>query len=132
MFVRNFFTKAQAEPTGCFAFFSGSVLGTEADFRGYFEGSNDFFYVYIDESMVCTRPFIRAKYFPCHWGIFLREVEIYNPKSGLYELLDLSDKDRKFIIHVLKTSYAVITKADKKWRAKIAKMLDSEFEEIPY
>ena len=132
MSVRNFFTKATSEYTGCFVFFNGSVLGTEASFRGHFEGSNDSFYVKIEENLVCDKPFIRAKYFPCHWGIFLLEVETYNPKSGLYELIELSDKDRKFIIHVLKTSYAVIIKAHKAWRAEVERMEDSEFESIPY
>ena len=130
MFVRNFFTKAVSEPTGCYAFFNGSVLGVEADFRGCFAG-NDFFYLKIDE-MLSYKPYIRVKFFPVAWGLFIREVEMYNPDSGLYELMSVSDKDRAFLRHVISSYRAVITKADKKWRAKVAKMLDSEFEEIPY
>ena len=130
MFVRNFFTKAVAEHTGCYAFFNGSTLGVEAYFRGCFAG-NDFFYLKIDEGLF-SKPFIRVKFFPVAWGLFIREVEMYNHKSGLYELVSVSDKDKAFLRHVISSYRAVITKADKKWRAKIAKMLDSEFEEIPY
>ena len=130
MFVRNFFTKATAEPTGCYAFFNGSTLGVEAYFRGCFAG-NDLFYLKIDEGL-WTKPFIRVKYFPVAWGFFIREVEMYNPKSGLYEHISVSDKDRAFLRHVIKTYYAVILKADKKWRERVEKMGDLEFEDIPF
>ena len=126
MYVRNFFTKATSDYAGCCAFFDGSVLGFNAHFRGHFDGSNDFFYVKIVDG-IYTKPFIRARYYPCHWGIFLLEVEIYNPVTKGYEILDLHEKDRKFLIHVLKTSYAVIMKAYKAWRNA-----EIEVESIPY
>ena len=130
MFVRNFFTKAVAEHTGCYAFFNGSALGVEAHFRGCFAGS-DFFYLKIEEGR-WSKPFIRVKFFHSHNSFFLREVEMYNPDSGLYETLPVNNKDRGFLLHVIKSYYAVITKADKKWRERVAKMEDPEFEEIPY
>ena len=130
MFVRNFFTKAVAEHTGCYAFFNGSVLDMEAYFRGCFAG-NDFFYLQIEEGM-WSKPFIRVKCFPVAWGYFLREVQLYNHESGLYESLSVNDKDMAFLRHVIKSCHAVIIKADKKWRERVAKMEDSEFEEIPY
>ena len=130
MAVRNFFTKAQAEPTGCYAFFKGSTLGVEAHFRGCFAG-NDLFYLGIDEGMF-TKPFIRVKCFPSHNGFFIREVESYSYDSGLYGLVSISEKDKAFLRHVIGSYHAVILKADKAWCKKVAKMLDSEFEEIPY
>ena len=130
MFVRNFFTKAVAEHTGCFAFFNGSVLGTEAYFRGCF-ASNDAFYLDIDEGR-WSKPFIRVKCFPTNSGFFLLEVEIYNPESGSYKPAHIYDKDRAFLLHVINSSYNCIIKADKKWKEKIAKMEDPEFEEIPF
>ena len=129
MFVRNFFTKAVAEHTGCFAFFNGSVLGVEAYFRGCFAGN--FFYLKIDEGRF-SKPFIRVKCFPSNGSFFLLEVEMYNHDSGLYEPVDINNKDRAFMLHVIKSYYAVITKADKKWRERVAKMEDPEFEEIPF
>ena len=123
MFVRNFFTKAVAEPTGCFAFFNGSVLGTEAYFRAYF--ANNFFYLNIEDG-VWTKPYIRVKYFPVACGLFIREVELYNHDSGLYEPLSVNDKDMAFLRHVIKSCHAVIIKADKKWWERIEK------EEIPF
>ena len=124
MFVRNFFTKAVAEHTGCYAFFNGSVLGVEAYFRGCFAGS--FFYLNIDEGM-WTKPFIRVKGLPSHNTFLLLEVEMYSHDSGLYETVPVNDKDRGFLLHVIKSYYAVIIKADKKGRERIAKM-----EEIPF
>ena len=123
MAVRNFFTKAQAEPTGCFAFFSGSALGVEAYFRGCFAGN--FFYLKIEDGMF-SKPFIRVKYFP-NGGFFIREVEAYNYESGLYEPVDINNKDRAFMLHVIKSYYAVIIKADKKWRERVEKMEDIPF-----
>ena len=123
MVVRNFFTKAVAEHTGCYAFFNGSVLDVEAHFRACFAG-NDFFYLKIEEGLF-SKPFIRVR-------CFLMEVELYNPESGLYEPLSLNDKDRAFLRHIIKTCHAVITKADKKWRAEVAKMLDPDFLKIPF
>ena len=132
MFVRNFFTKAVAEPTGCYAFFNGSVLDVEAYFRACFAG-NDFFFFYVKiEDGLWTKPFIRVRYFPSHGGFFIREVEVYNPKAGLYEPLSVNGKDRAFLRHILGSCSAVITTADKKWRDKIAKMEDLEFEDIPF
>ena len=130
MFVRNFFTKAVAEHTGCYAFFNGSVLGVEAYFRGCFAGN--FFYLKIDEGMF-SKPFIRVKCFPGHNTFFLLEVEMYSHDSGLYEPVDINNKDRSFMLHVIKAYNAIITKADKKWRERVAKMEeDLEFVEIPF
>ena len=126
MFVRNFFTKATAEPTGCFAFFKGSTLGFNAYFRGCFV--NNFFYLEIDQGL-WTKPYIRVKYFPTNRGVSILEVEVYNFESKLYEHLPISEKDRAFLLHIIKTYYAVLTKADKKWRSKIEKMEDPE---IPF
>ena len=128
MFVHNFFTKATAEPTGCFAFFKGSTLGVEAYFRGGFAG-NDFF-LDIDEGLF-SKPFIRVKLFPAAWGLFIREVEIYNPDLRLYEPLSLTDKDRAFLLHVIETCSTVLNKAAIAWRGKVEKIEDPEFEEIP-
>ena len=130
MFVRNFFTKAVAEHTGCYAFFTGSALGVEAYFRTCFAGK-DFFYLKIEDGLF-TKPFIRVKYFPVAWGFFIREVEMYNPDSGKYEPLSLNDKDRAFLRHILGSCYAVINKADAKWRKKIESLDDLEFEDIPF
>ena len=117
MFVRNFFTKAVAEHTGCFAFFSGVVLGMEAHFRASFEWNN-FFYLKVEEGL-WTKPYIRVKYFPTNSGLFLLEVEIYNPDSGLYEPLSLNDKDRAFLRHITSTCSAVLNKAAMEWRNSI-------------
>ena len=129
MFVRNFFTKAVAQHTGCFAFFSGSVLDVEAYFRASFE--NNFFYLKIDEGMF-SKPFIRVKCFPANSGLFLLKVEIYNFDTGLYNPVSVSDKDRAFLRHIASTCSRVLNKAAMQWRERIEKMEDSEFEEIPY
>ena len=83
MFVRNFFTKAVAEETGCFSFFTGSVLGTEAYFRARYDWNN-FFYLKKVETGMCNETYLRIKCFPSHDGFFLHEVEVYHPDSGLY------------------------------------------------
>ena len=130
MVVRNFFTKAVAEHTGCFAFFNGSVLGVEAYFRASFAGNN--FYLEIEDGM-WSKPYIRVKCFPSNSGLFLLEVEIYNPESKLYEqMLYISDKDRAFLRHITSTCSTVLNKAAMEWRDKLAKMEDPEFEEIPF
>ena len=129
MFVRNFFTKATAEPTGCFAFFKGSVLDVEAYFRAYF--ANNFFYLKIDEGLF-SKPYLRVKCFPTNSGLCLLEVELYNPESGLYEPLSVNDKDRAFLLHIASTCSAALVKADKKWWEKIEKMEDPEFEGIKF
>ena len=130
MFVRNFFTKAVSERTGCYAFFNGSVLGVEAYFRGCFAGN--FFYLKIDEGRF-SKPFIRVKGLPSHNNtFFLLEVEMYDYDSGLYMPASVNDKDMAFLLHVIKSYHAVILKADKKWRERVAKMEDPEFEEIPF
>ena len=116
MFVRNFFTKAVAEHTGCFAFFNGSVLGVGAYFRAYFE--NNFFYLQVEEG-VWSKPYTRIKYFPLASGLFLLEVEIYNFDSGLYEPVYLNDKDRAFLRHIASTCSAVLNKAAIEWRNSI-------------
>ena len=117
MFVRNFFTKAVAEHTGCFAFFTGSVLGVEACFRAYFE--NNFFYLQVEEG-VWSKPYTRIKYFPlANSGLFLLEVEIYNFDSGLYEPVYLNDKDRAFLRHIASTCSAVLNRAAMEWRNSI-------------
>ena len=85
-----------------------------------------------------SKPFIRVKCFPSHNTffshntIFITEVEMYDYDSGLYVPASVNDKDMAFLLHVIKSYYAVILKADKKWRERIAKMEDPEFEEIPY
>ena len=115
MFVRNFFTKAVAEQAGCFAFFSGSVLGVEAHFRAYF--ANNFFYLKVEEGL-WTKLFIRIKYFPIN-PLVLLEVEIYNPDSGLYEPVYLNDKDKAFLRHIISTCSTVLNKAAMEWRSNI-------------
>ena len=116
MFVRNFFTKAVAEHTGCFAFFTGSMFGIEAYFRAYF--ANNFFYLQIDEDLF-SKPYLRVKYFPSHGGLFLLEVAIYNFDSGLYEPVYLNDKDMAFLRHVIHSCSAVLNKAAMQWRKEI-------------
>ena len=116
MFVRNFFTKAIAEETGSFTFFTGSVLGTEAYFRAHHDWNN-FFYLKVVETNMCNEPYLRVKCFPSHNGFFIREVELYNPESGLYEpVYPLNDKDRDFLRHIIKTCFAVSVRAAIKWR----------------
>ena len=129
MFVRNFFTKAEAEPTGCFAFFNGSVFGVEAHFRAYF--GDIFLYLKIDEG-IFSKPYIRVKCFPTNSGLFLLEVEMYNYSSGLYERVSISDKDRAFLRHVASTCSRVLNRAAITWRNKIEKMEFDEFEDIPF
>ena len=116
MFVRNFFTKAVAEHTGCFAFFTGSVLGVEAYFRAY--SANNFFYLKVEEGL-WAKPYIRVKYFPTNSGLFLLEVEIYNFDSGLYEPVYLNDKDRAFLHHITSACSAVLNRAAMEWRNSI-------------
>ena len=124
MFVRNFFTKAVADHTGCFAFFTGSVLDVEAHFRACF--TNNFFYLKIDESLF-SKPFIRVRYFPTNSGVVLLAVEVYNFDSGLYEPTHINDKDKAFLRHVMHSCSAVLIKAEGKWRDKIEKMEDIPF-----
>ena len=112
MFVRNFFTKAVAEPTGCYAFFNGSVLGVEAYFRAYF--TNNFFYLEIDEGLF-TKPFIRFKYFPTNKGLSLLEGGIYNSDLELYEHLPISEKDRAFLRHIASTCSRALNRAAIAW-----------------
>ena len=129
MFVRNFFTKAIAEHTGCFAFFTGSVLGVEAHFRASFV--NNFFYLEEEEGLWAI-PFIRVKYFPSNSGLSLLGVELYNPNSGLYEPVDTNNKDMAFLRHITGTCSRVLNKAAMEWRSNIEKMEDPEFECIPF
>ena len=129
MFVCNFFTKALAEHTGCFAFFNGSALGVEAHFRTSF--TNNFFYLEVDEGLF-SKPYIRVKYFPTNSGLVLLEVEIYNFDLWLYETLAVNDKDMAFLRHVMHSCSKALNKAAMQWSAKIAKMEDLEFEDIPY
>ena len=113
MFVRNFFTKAVADYTGSYAYFSGSVLGVEARFRASFEWNN-FFYLKIKDGLM-TKPFIRVKYFPTKIGLFLMEVEVYSYDSGLYEALTFTDKDRAFLRHIASTCSAALSRAAMEW-----------------
>ena len=129
MFVRNFFTKALPEHTGCYAFFNGSALGVEAYFRACFAGNA--FYLQIDEGR-WTKPFIRVNCFPTSRGLVLLEVEEYNFDIGLYETLPVTDKDMAFLRHIVVTCSRVINKAAMQWSERVAKMEDSEFEEIPF
>ena len=124
MFVRNFFTKAVAETTGCFAFFSGSVLGVEAHFRASF--TNNYFCLEVDEGLF-SKPYIRVKYFPTKHGLVLLEVEEYNFDLWLSE----NDKDMAFLRHIASTCSRVLNKAAMQWSERIAKMEDPEFGEIP-
>ena len=116
MFVRNFFTKAVAERTGCYSFFTGSVLGMEAHFRAYFE--NNFLYLKVEDGL-WTIPYLRVRCFPSNSGLFLLEVELYNLESGLYEPVYLNDKDMAFLSHITKTCSAVINRAAVEWRNSI-------------
>ena len=139
MFVRNFFTKAVAERTGSYAFFDGSILGVEAYFKVCFTRNNFFclkidegtcgkpyiFHLQIEEGRL-SKPYIRVKYFPSHGGFFIHEVEIFNPESGLYEHMPVSEKDLSFLRHVLGSSYSVLLKAEKKWYDNLGEG------EIPY
>ena len=129
MFVRNFFTKAVAEHTGCYAFFNGSALGVEAYFRGCFAGN--FFYLQIEDGLY-TKPFIRVKCFPTNSELILLEVEVYSYDSGLYEALPFNGKDMAFLRHIASTCSRVLNKAAMQWSERIAKMEDPEFEEIPF
>ena len=130
MFVRNFFTKAVSDHEGCCAYFSGSVLGVEARFRAYF--GDIFLYLKIDVDGLWTKPFIRVKCFPTNSGLILLEVEVYSYDSGLYEHLSLTNKDMAFLRHIASTCSTALNKAAMQWSAKIAKMEDLEFEDIPY
>ena len=113
MAVRNFFSMAVAEETGCFAFFNGSVLGTEADFRAYF--ANNFFYLKIDE-MLSYKPYIRVKHFPTKNGLYLLEFEIYNVDSGSYEPLAVDDEDMEFLCYIIDACLVALNKAALEWR----------------
>ena len=108
MFVRNFFTKAVSEPTGCFAFFNGSALGMEAHFRASF--TSNLFYLEIDEGLF-SKPYLRVKYFPTNSGLVLLEVEIYNFDSWLYVPLSVNDKDMAFLRHIARSCSAALNKA---------------------
>ena len=130
MAVRNFFTKAVAEHTACYSFFTGSVLGVEAHFRGCFAGN--FFYLQIDVDGLWAKPFIRVKCFPTNSGLILLEVGVYSYDSGLYESLPFNDKDMAFLRHVASTCSRVLNKAAMQSRNKIEKMEFDEFEEIPF
>ena len=117
MFVRNFFTKAVAEDTGCFAFFTGAVLGVEASFRAYFEWTNHF---YLKEVKgLWAKPFLRVKIYRLNGNIHLWGVEIYNPNNGAYEHVELTEKDRAFMLHIIRTNYVVLSNAESKWRKRI-------------
>ena len=114
MSVRNFFSMAVTEPTGCFAFFAGSVLGVKAYFRASFEGNN--FYLKIKKEGRWVKSYIRVKYFPTNSGLCLLEVEIYNPKTGQYETLSLNDKDMAFLHRITSTCSEVLNRAATEWR----------------
>lgn len=116
MFVRNFFTKAVAEDTGCFAFFTGSVLGNEAFFRANFEWTDHFYLKEVKGLWV--KPYIRVRIYRLNGNIFMwNGVEIYNAENGSYESAEISGKDKKFLIHIIRTNQAVINKAkDKKYK----------------
>ena len=116
MFVRNFFTKATAEPTGCFAFFNGSALGVEAHFRASFV--NNFFYLEIDEGLF-SKPYIRVKYFPTNSGVAMLWVEVYNFDQWLYEPLSVNDKDMAFLHRITSTCSAVLNRAATEWRNSV-------------
>ena len=114
MFVRNFFTKAVAEETGCFAFFNGSVLGTEACFRTSFEWTNHF-YLKVEKGL-WSKPFLRVKIYRFKGNIFMWEVELYNVETGLYEpTIELTEKDKAFLLHVIRTNSAALSNAKSKW-----------------
>lgn len=117
MNVRNFFTKAVAETTGCFAFFNGVILDVEGEFRAYFEW-NDYFYIKVHDGEFIHN-FIRIKCFPSNGGYFLREVEEYNPISGLYEPLTCTERDRKFLHHVVVTCSIILASAKSNWNRLI-------------
>ena len=116
MFVRNFFTKAVAEHTGCFALSSGSVLGVEAHFKAC--SANNFFYLEIDEGLF-SKPYIRVKYFPTNSRLVLLYAEIYNFDLWLYEPVYLNNKDMAFLRHVTRSCSAALNKAAMQWRKEI-------------
>ena len=109
MAVRNFFSMAVANHTGCFAFFSGSVLGVKAYFRASCEGNN--FYLKIKKEGRWVKSYIRVKYFPTNSGLCLLGVEIYNPKSGLYEPVYLNDEDMTFLHRITSSCSTALNKA---------------------
>lgn len=118
MFVRNFFTKAVAEEYGCFSFFTGSVLGVEACFKACFEWT-DHFYLKIEKGL-WSKPYIRVKIYRLNGKVFMwNGVEQYNPETGAYEPLEISGKDKAFLLHVIRTNRAVINKAHYKWLKRI-------------
>lgn len=117
MNVRNFFTKAVAETTGCFAFFNGVILGVEARFQVCFEW-NDYFYIKVDDGKFIHN-FLRVKCFQSHGGYFIREIEMYNSISGVYEPLPFTERDRKFMNHVIVTCSIILASAKSNWRRRI-------------
>ena len=117
MFVRNFFTKAVAEDTGCFAFFTGSVLGVEAFFRACFEWTNHF---YLKEVKgLYAKPFMRVKIYRYNGNVHMWETEMYNAETGSYEQIELAEKDKAFLLHIIRTNSAVLSNAKSKWRKRI-------------
>ena len=119
MFVRNFFTKITPEETGFFAFFTGSVLGTEASFRTYHGETSGYIYWDIEKGS-CFKPFLRAR---THWvnGEMLMWMgEIYSAENAEYlPASDLSEKDKAFVVHLIHTSSAVLSRAKSKWGKKV-------------
>ena len=117
MFVRNFFTKAVAEDTGCFAFFTGSVLGVEACFRACFEWTNHF-YLKVEKGL-WAKPFLRVKIYRYKGNVHMWEVELYNVETGSYEQVELTEKDKAFLLHIVRTSSVVLSNAKSKWWKRI-------------
>ena len=117
MFVRNFFTKAVAEDTGCFAFFTGSVLGVEACFRACFEWTNHF-YLKVEKGL-WTKPFLRVKIYRFNGNVHMWETELYNSQTGSYEQVEISEKDKAFLLHIIRTNSVVLSNAKSKWWKKI-------------
>lgn len=117
MFVRNFFTKTVAEDTGCFAFFTGSVLGVEACFRTSFEWTNHF-YLKVEKGL-WTKPFLRVKIYRFNGNVHMWETELYNAETGSYEQVELTEKDKAFLLHVIRTNSVVLNNAKAKWWKKI-------------
>ena len=117
MFVRNFFTKTVAEDTGCFAFFTGSVLGVEACFRTSFEWTNHF-YLKVEKGL-WAKPFLRVKIYRFNGNVHMWETELYNSQTGSYEQVELTEKDKAFLLHIIRTNSVVLSNAKSKWWKKI-------------
>lgn len=123
MFVRNFFTKAVAEDTGCFAFFTGSVLGNEAIFIANFDKTDHF---YLKEMKgLWVKPYLRVRIYRLDGNVHMwTGVELYNAETGSYEPAEITKKDKAFLLHVIRTNFAIINKAKDKAKDREDKIVE--------